>query len=268
MSIESGPGTRARARTSQPGRRIALAASAAITTAALVVAAPLAASAHVHVDPGQAAPGSYATLTFMVPTESATAGTVKVELDLPTKTPFISVSYQPLTGWTAHVETEKLATPVKTDDGTITEAPIRITWTAEPGLQVGPGQFQEFVVQAGAVPKTGSILLPVHQTYSDGTVVDWVEPTPASGQEPAHPAPTLYVNDAPPGDSTMHTMVTSTPAAAPANTTGASGASDAVAIGLGIGGLALGAVALLVAVYAATRRARPDAVRTDTKSGA
>ena len=240
-------------------RRFGLAAAAAAATAVLVVAAPLAASAHVHVDPNRATPGSYTTLTFTVPTESATAGTVKLEVDLPTKTPFGSVTYQPIPGWRTTVVTEKLATPVKTDDGTVTEAPVRVTWTADPGIQVEPGAFEDFVIQAGPVPNTGSIVLPVTQTYSDGTVVEWNQPTPASGQEPEHPAPTLYVNTTPPADPpTVNTLVASTPAPALATGSGSTPA-DTVAISLGIAGLAFGAVALVVAVFALTRRGRSGA---------
>jgi uncharacterized protein YcnI len=235
-------------------RTFVRAASAAAATAVLVVAAPLAASAHVHIDPNQAPAGTYTTLTFTVPTESATAGTVKLVVDLPTKTPFSSVTYQPMPGWTTSVVTEKLASPVKTDDGTVTEAPIRITWTADPGVQVGPGAFEDFVVQAGPVPDTGSLVLPVTQTYSDGTVVNWNQPTPASGQEPEHPAPTLYINAAPPADpETVHTLVTSTPAPVTSSSTNE---ADTVAIALGIAGLALGAVALVVSVIAMTRGPR------------
>lgn len=236
------------------------AAVTSVAAVALALVAPLAASAHVRVNPDQATAGSYATLTFKVPTESATAGTVKLEVDLPTDTPFGSVSYQPLTGWTTQVVTEKLAKPIKTDDGTVTEAPTKVIWTADPGVQIAPGEFQQFVISAGAVPDTGSILLPTHQTYSDGSVVDWDEKTPASGKEPESPAPVLYVNDAPPAaDGATTPSVSSTPVA---SDTTASSASDAVAIGLGIGGLALGAIALVLAVFALTRRARPTAPRS------
>ncbi|WP_431278916.1 YcnI family protein [Leifsonia poae] len=233
-------------------KRTFAASLAAGTTAVLLLAAPLAASAHVRVDPGQATAGSYATLTFKVPTESATAGTVKLVVDLPTATPFTSVSYQPLAGWTTTVDTEKLAKPIKTDDGTITEAPVRVTWTADSGVQVAPGQFQLFTISAGAVPDTGQVLLPAHQTYSDGSVVDWADKTPASGAEPEHPAPVLYINDkAPAADGANPVVATNTPAP---TATASTGSTDAVAIGLGIAGLALGAIALVVAVFAATRR--------------
>lgn len=227
---------------------------AAASTALLLLGAPLAASAHIHVDPDQATPGSYTTLTFRVPTESATAGTVKLVVDLPTKTPFTSVSYLPLAGWTTTVDTEKLAQPVKTDDGTITEAPIRVTWTAAGGVQIAPGQFQQFTVSAGAVPDTGSVLLPTHQYYSDGTVVNWDQPTPASGAEPEHPAPTLYITQPAPAAGSATPLVASAaprPQAADGGTTAA-----IVSLAVGVGGLGLGAIALVVAVFALTRSGR------------
>jgi uncharacterized protein YcnI len=244
-------------------RTATVAGTASIAAIALAFAVPLAASAHVHVDPDQASVGSYATLTFTVPTESATAGTVKLEVDLPTDTPLGSVSYQPLAGWTTQVVTEKLATPIKTDDGTVTEAPVKVVWTAEPGMQIAPGQFEQFVISAGAMPDTGSIVLPTHQFYSDGTVVDWDQKTPASGAEPEHPAPTVYITDAPPvAEGGTTGLLASPTAVAPASSSAASSAAAspaaaATAIGLGIGGLLLGAIALVVSVLALTRRPRP-----------
>ncbi|WP_314147843.1 YcnI family protein, partial [uncultured Leifsonia sp.] len=220
---------------------------ASVAAVALALAAPLAASAHVHVDPDQASVGGYSTLTFKVPNESAKAGTVKLEVDLPTDTPLTSVSYQPVAGWTTQVVSETLPKPVKTDTGTITEAPVKVVWTAGSGVQIAPGQFQQFVISAGAMPDTGSILLPTHQYYSDGTVVDWDQKTPASGAEPEHPAPTVYITEAPPaGEDSAVPSVAATPGAEPAPAS-ASPAAAAAAIGLGIGGLALGAIALVVA---------------------
>ena len=236
-------------------KKTTFAASIAVaSTAFLLLGAPLAASAHVRVDPDQATPGSYTTLTFRVPTESATAGTVKLVVDLPTKTPFTSVSYLPLAGWTTTVDTEKLAQPVKTDDGTITEAPTRVTWTAASGVRIAPGQFQQFTVSAGAVPDTGSVLLPAHQYYSDGTVVNWDQPTPASGKEPEHPAPTLYITDPAPATGSATPLVAT---AAPHPTAANAGATATViSLALGVGGLVLGAIALVVAVFALTRMGR------------
>ncbi|WP_308466209.1 YcnI family copper-binding membrane protein [Rathayibacter soli] len=228
---------------------------------ALALAAPLAASAHVRVTPDQATAGSYAVLTFRVPTESATASTVKLEVDFPTTTPFSTVSYQPIAGWQTVVTTEKLATPVKTATATITEAVSKVVWTADAASVIAPGQFQQFSVSAGPVPDTGSVMLPTHQTYSDGSVVDWNQPTPASGTEPQHPAPTLYINDALPSASGAATVATvaTTPTADPTDAaSGSSGSSDLQSAGVwvGLGGLALGAIALVVAVFALARQGR------------
>ena len=72
-------------------RRTLKTAAAATMTAALLAAGAAAASAHVHVDSDDPAAGGYSHLTFNVPNESATAKTSKLEVTLPTDTPFTSV---------------------------------------------------------------------------------------------------------------------------------------------------------------------------------
>ena len=60
---------------------------AALAAVALVLAVPLSASAHVRVYPKQAVAGADDTLlTFSVPTESGSATTTRVMIDLPTAT--------------------------------------------------------------------------------------------------------------------------------------------------------------------------------------
>ncbi|HET6825659.1 MAG TPA: YcnI family protein [Amnibacterium sp.] len=172
---------------------------AALAAVALVLAVPLSASAHVRVYPKQAVAGADDTLlTFSVPTESGSATTTRVVIDLPTATPFGDVSYQPVSGWTATVVDGRLPHPAKVDGTTVTEAPLRVVWTADPGTRLAGGQFQDFVLSVGPMPETGRIAFPTTQTYSDGKVVTWTQPTPASGEEPDSPAPVLYIDDAPP----------------------------------------------------------------------
>lgn len=238
--------------------RSTVARTAATLTAAtaLALAAPLAASAHVHVEPGSADPGSWTVLTFRVPNESATAGTTSVVVDLPTDTPFSSVGTEPVPGWTATVTTADLPEPVDVGGATLTEAPTTVTWTADPGVEIGDGQFQRFSITAGPVPATGSIALPTHQGYSDGTVVDWDEATPDSGEEPEHPAPVLYVEDAAPEGDHDHGSHEATVATGDEGTAGGASAtagSDPLAVGLGLGALALAAVALVLSVVGLTR---------------
>ena len=54
------------------------------------------------------------------------------------------VSLKPVNGWAAMAEKSKLGTPIKSDDGEVTEAVSKITCTAQAGGAVKPGQFQEF----------------------------------------------------------------------------------------------------------------------------
>jgi len=217
---------------------------------ALALGAPLAASAHVHVDPESAEPGGYTLLTFRVPNESATATTTSVAITLPADTPITSVSVEPIEGWTAEVVRGSLPAPVEVGGNTITEAPLSVVFTAT-GTGIGDGEFQRFTLSAGPLPDVGQVLLPVSQSYSDGSVVEWDEPTPASGEEPEHPAPTLYITDAAPDDD-HHDGA--------AVTTGEDGAEHAAAsdsTGLVIGFLALAvAAAALVASSLALVRAR------------
>ena len=163
---------------------------------ALAVIPVTAASAHVRVVPEQTTAGGWTVLTFRVPNESETAATSQVTVDLPTDTPLLSVSTKPLPGWTATVETAPLPEPVDFYGTELTEAPSRVVWTAQPGAEIVDGQFQEFEVSAGPLPDAGTrLVLPAHQTYTDGTVVDWVDVAEEGAEEPAHPAPELTTTE-------------------------------------------------------------------------
>jgi uncharacterized protein YcnI len=220
--------------------------------ALLAIAAPLAAGAHVSVTPESAKPGSYALITFTIPNESATATTDRVEVDLPTATPFASVSYVPVAGWDIELVTETLPKPVKVHDAEVTEAVTKVIWTAQPGHAIEDGQLQLLPLSVGPVPDTGRILLPATQTYSDGTVVTWNE----RGADAEKPAPVLYVTDTPVASHDEDTEVT---AATEEETHGGAGttasASDPIARGLGISGLVVGAVGIVLAVVFSRRRA-------------
>jgi uncharacterized protein YcnI len=223
-------------RARRPRRRTTVRAVGAATAAtALVVATALPAFAHVTVSSPDASPGGFGKLVLRVPSESATASTTKVSVDLPKTSPFASVAAEPVPGWSVIMTKRQLPRPVKDDDGfNITEAVGTVTWTAEPGKGLPPGEFEEFDLSVGPFPeKAGAVHLPTTQTYSDGSVVKWNEATPASGKEPEHPAPTLAVK-----------AVAAT-----------SEKTDSLSRWLGGGGLVLGLVALVVAL--ASRRRQP-----------
>ena len=164
--------------------------------ASVIALGASAAGAHVSVVPGSAPKGGFEILSFSVPNEEENANTVKVEVNLPTKYPIAFVSLQPKTGWTATVEKTKLAKPVKTDDGDVTEAVTKITWTATDG-GLTPGQFDLFTISAGPLPtNTGQLVFKAIQTYSDGTTVNWIQQTVKGASEPEHPAPVLKLTSA------------------------------------------------------------------------
>jgi uncharacterized protein YcnI len=254
------PSTHPRAHRRTHGRPAArgvvrTAAGTALATA-LVLGSAAAASAHVRVVPEATAAGGWTVLTFRVPNDSASAATTQVSVDLPTSTPLTSVSTRPVPGWTATVEEGALPEPVEVDGATITQAPVRVVWTAD-GEGIGDGEFEEFALSVGPLPASGTdVVLPAHQTYSDGEVVDWDE-VADGGSEPEHPAPAFTTTaavdghaaggDDTAGDDTAHDDAAG----------GDSGAAhdgaepgDALPAVLGGLGLAAGLVALVVAVLA------------------
>jgi len=221
--------------------------TAAVAAAVVALAGP--ASAHVTVNPNSATKGGYTKVSFRVPTESDTASTTKVEVDLPTGTPIASVSLKPLPGWTAATVKSKLATPIKTDDGELTEAVTRITWTAASGSEIKPGQFQEFDVSLGPLPDADQIVFKALQTYSDGSVVRWIDEPAADGSEVEHPAPVLKLAAA--------TDKADAPAVAPvaAATTGDDSDKGGTSA-WGIAGLAVAVIALILGLLAYRRSPR------------
>lgn len=177
------------------GRRFIGAVIVAGAIAIAVVGFAGAAPAHVTVNPNTATPGTVARIDFRVPTESDTASTTKLAVLLPTEQPLASVLVMPVAGWAATLTTTNLVRPVTTDDGDeVTKAISEITWTAESrATAIKPGEFLEFPVSLGPLPDAATMTFKAIQTYSDGSVVDWSEPTVAGRAEPEHPAPVLHI---------------------------------------------------------------------------
>jgi uncharacterized protein YcnI len=233
---------------------VVLAAVAAGVVSGVFVAGP--ASAHVSVDPKEATQGGYTKLTFRVPNEKDAADTVKVEINLPADKPIASISTKPLDGWTVQADRTKLDKPIKSDDGEITEAVTKITWTAAAGAAIKPGQFQEFDVSAGPLPETDKIVFKALQTYSDGDIVRWIEEPGSGGAEPEHPAPTLTLAKKSDDSGGQKDTATAAKGEGSADNDAGDGSTAAIVLGVaglvaGLGGLALG----LLAYRKATARA-------------
>jgi periplasmic copper chaperone A len=169
-------------------RRLAFVlALAGLTLVAL--AAP--AFAHVSLQPDVAVKGGFATVAFQVPNEQD-AKTVKVEVQFPEDVAIPFVSTQPVDGWTVATTTRKLDTPLESEGESISEVTNTVTWTAASGGGIGAGEFQQFLLSMGQMPENVDMLeFPTIQTYDNGDEVSWVQETPASGEEPEFPAPTL-----------------------------------------------------------------------------
>jgi uncharacterized protein YcnI len=213
--------------------RATLGTLAAGCTAGLVLfAAP--GWAHVTVEPSTATQGGDAVLSFVVPTESDSASTTKVQVFMPQDHPIASVSVRPHPGWQVKVATHKLTTPLASDDGQVTEAVSSVTWTSDsPRDAIAPGQYEEFEVSAGPLPDVSSLTFKTLQTYSDGSIVRWIDPPAPAGQpEPEHPAP----------------VVTLLPGSADAPSAGSGDGKATTALVLSIVAVVLGAGALGVSL--------------------
>jgi len=233
----------------------------AATVAALAVALP--ASAHVTVTPDSATQGGDAVLTFQVPGEEANAATTQVQLFLPTASPIPVVDLKPMPGWTESVHRTTLTTPVQSDDGPVTDVVSDITWTAaDTGSAIQNGQFQQFEISVGPLPSVGELDFKVLQTYSDGTVVRWIDLQQPGAAEPDHPAPVLRLSAA--SDAAAQTSPASptNPAGQTIPTTQTAQSKSNDARGLAVSALIVAALGLLAGVGALLRRPRPRSAPT------
>jgi uncharacterized protein len=215
----------------------------AIVTA-LALLAPATAQAHVSLHPNEVPVGSFATLGIRVPNETESANTIKLAVQLPPG--FLDVSTEYMPGWSAKVLTSKLAKPVQTSDGEVTEQVREVIWTGD-GKQglIPPGQFLDFPISTEIPEKAGEELtFKVLQYYDNGEVVRWI-----GGPNSEEPAPKIDVTAA--GGVLQDVAGSETappsPSAKPTETreSTSSGSSDSASKGLGIAALIIGALGLI-----------------------
>ncbi|MEA2284050.1 MAG: hypothetical protein QOJ21_93 [Solirubrobacteraceae bacterium] len=226
-----------------------------VATAIAALAAPAAAQAHVTLQPNAAAAGAFTVLDVRVPNERDKAKTTKVDVQFPAG--FASASYEPKPGWKVRVVKTRLATPIQTDDGPITEGISRMVWTrANRTGGIGSGQFMDFPISVQIPGKAGDTLtFKALQTYSNGEIVRWIG-APGSDQ----PAPQVKVTAAASGAAAsadhggMGGAAASADRGGPAQPAAASDAGDGN--GLSIAALVAGGLGLLLGggALASTRR--------------
>ena len=210
------------------------------------------ASAHVTVSSTDAAPGGYGKVVFRVPNETDSAATTKLQVTMPVDAPFASVSTKPHPGWQVQVDEAKLPQPVEVGDVTLTDAVRTVTWTAAAGQGIQPGMFDEFELSLGPFSEdVTTLMFPTVQTYSNGEVVRWTQPTPPGGAEPEHPAPVLDLTadgtEAEPDDAGEEDVALTASDDTSEDASDASASdddNDALARGIAIGGFVVGVIAL------------------------
>jgi periplasmic copper chaperone A len=235
--------------------------------AAVSLLVPAAAQAHISLHPNTIPAGAFATLDVRVPGEQEGAHVTKVDVLFPQG--FTGVDYENVPGWSTRIIESKLATPITEDGETIDTEVSQIVWTwVGPLGKVDNGQFINFPLSL-AIPAdaTGKALeFRTVQTYSNGQVVHWIEPSLTA----EHPSPRINVTAkggviedvagdeaGPEAGQTGASPSASTPAAAAAKSS-ASSSSSSASKGLGITALILGALGLIVglgALAAARRKA-------------
>ena len=219
--------------------------------AALLLAAAGGASAHVGVTPDKTDAGSYSLLTFGIPHGCDASPTTKVAITLPPELNDAQPTVNP--NWTVEKVTETFAEPRKLADGSsITKRTSQIVYTAKAPLSP---ELRDALVLSVHLPDAAGTTLsfPTLQTCESGQT-DWSE-IAADGQDPHSlkaPAPAMTITAAPASDGhgaahpagPAHTAEASTEQTAAVTDSGADARSWA-GLAAGLGGLVLGAAALL-----------------------
>ncbi len=160
-------------------RRAVIGAIGASTLYLGPAVAIMSASAHVEASSSDAVRGGVALVSFEVPNESTTgAATTALTVDL---THVSAVRTEAKAGWTAKLDRDSGSGAVRS-----------VTWTAAPDGGIAVDQFAVFRISV-KLPDADTVSFPATQTYADGVVVKWDQPSVPDQAEPEHPAPTLVV---------------------------------------------------------------------------
>jgi uncharacterized protein YcnI len=215
--------------------------------------APAAAQAHVSLHPNEVPVGSFATLDIRVPNETDNANTTKLAVQFPPG--FLDVSTEYMPGWSAEVKTTKLAKPVQTDDGEVTEQVSEIIWSGKGSEgKIPPEQFLNFPISTEIPGSEGEELtFKVLQYYDNGEVVRWIGPP--DSEEPA-PQIDVTAEGGALQDVAGSETAPPSPSAEAAEGSEESSSSDSASKGLGITALVLGALGLILGGAALIRTKR------------
>lgn len=221
-------------------RPLRLTGAACLGGLALALAAPIAASAHVSVDPGDTTPGAYTVLTFSLSHGCDGSATTSVAIDVPEAVGHASPTVND--GWTI--------TTAETDTGST------ITYTALEPLADGLRDTFELALR---LPEDGAagdaIAFPVVQSCVSGQTA-WVEPVVEGEPEPELPAPTVVLTAADAASTAGAGGHAASEATSAEVQAAAPGATDETARWLGVGGIVVALFAAATGAVAVLRGAK------------
>ncbi|WP_308635648.1 YcnI family copper-binding membrane protein [Paenibacillus silvisoli] len=118
------------------------------------------ASAHVTVQPKEAAQNSYEVFSVRVPSEKENVTTKVIKVKIPDGVKVSRV--EPKAGWKYELETNAE-----------TKAIASVTWTAE-GDGLAQTEFTDFRISGKVAADAKELVWKAYQTYSDNSLVEWV----------------------------------------------------------------------------------------------
>lgn len=235
-------------------KRLAVVGTATLGVTALIVLGTAGvASAHVSATATSTAANSYTTATFSLPHGCDGSPTTKIAFQVPESIIEVTPTVNP--NWTITKATEPYTSAsAASDDESAEDAGERVTsvtYTAKTPL---PADERDTFSLSFSLPdgKAGDLVeFPALQTCEKGSV-EWNQEQKAGEAEPEHPAPSITLTAAAATDDDGDPIAATPTAEAAA----ASAPADPDLVGrfLGLGGLVLGAVALVVAVANTRRR--------------
>ena len=210
------------------------------------------AQAHVTVQPNEAPAGAFFKFVIRVPNEREVP-TTKVKVEFPNN--LIFTSFQPKQGWDRKVTMKKLDEPIEAFGAEVDEVVGSVTFS---GGSIGAGEFEEFGFSVRVPEEEGQLEFKAYQTYEGGEVVEWT-----GAEDSESPAALVTVYDltdlAEEGTGQLgllrdtaqevRELAATTDEMSQVSATETDGDSSSGVI-LGSIGIALGAIALAVALFA------------------
>ena len=167
------------------------------TTALVALASAAPAFAHVTAN-GTVQKGGYGVVTFRVPNEDDTAGTVAVTVNLPARPPLQLGAHHPDRRLDRHPQRGHAQPAAQGRRRQRDHEDRRLGHVqGQPGHPDRAGPVHGLPALARPVPgQRRRPPMPAAQTYDNGKVVNWADPPNADGSEPEHPAPSVTLTAA------------------------------------------------------------------------